>query len=97
LELVDENGDGMIVRYDQYADEASSKDASNSHSNNGRQVCIGSTGKGCFERDLDEDGFLDAHEEPANTDRDATCTAEGWPAAGVGPLLGDPELEGGCL
>jgi len=96
LELVDNDGDGLVVRLDRFGDEAANKDGVNTHPAAMRQVCIASTGAGCGARDFDGDGIPATQEIPADLDGDASCQPDGWPRAGVGPLLGDPERQGGC-
>ena len=87
LELVDENGDGLITRHDRFADEASNKDKSNLHPQARRGVS--------WDTDLDEAGVPTSHERPVDLDGD--CVPDGFPPALVGPALGDPDVTGGCL
>ncbi len=87
LELVDNNGDGMVIVLDRFGDEASNKDKANNHPG-GRAGVSWST-------DVDEDGWPEAQEAPADLDGD--CSPDAWPAASAGPLLGDPDLPDGCF
>ncbi len=87
LELVDVDGDSMIVRYDKFADEASNKDKVN--------LNPAAHGSLDWDEDLDGDGYPEAWEAPADLDGD--CRPDGFPEVSVGPVLGDPDVEGGCF
>ena len=77
LEMIDVNGDNLVVRRDRFGDETTNKDCAN----------MNKFAAGClkWDTDLDDDGIPEARESPA--DRDGDCEADGWPSAGgVAPL-----------
>ncbi|MBN1944604.1 MAG: hypothetical protein JW797_02965 [Bradymonadales bacterium] len=100
LEFIDVNGDGMVVRHDNFGDETTNKDKANllAPLRGGRgnvlwdcgesTVCCGSdespTGVPGCV-DANRDGYLDFREVPIDTDRN--CEADAWPSPGpVTPL-----------
>ncbi len=87
LELVDEDGDGLVIRQDNFADEASNKDKSNLHPEGRRGVT--------WESDLDGAGYPTSHERPV--DQDGDCVPDGFPSSGAAPALGDPDVADGCM
>jgi len=90
LELVDENGDGLVVRRDVFADEATNKDKANQLlPSNG-----GCGGVNLWETDPPPQAcsqyLHDTRERPVDLDGD--CKADGWPRAGsVAPIFLDCE------
>lgn len=80
LEAVDVNGDGFVLRRDNFQDEATNKDLSNLN----RQ----GMGSVTWETDANGDGIPDAQERMIDTDND--CVLDTWMTpAGVGPATID--------
>lgn len=76
LELKDVNGDGMIVRLDLFADEASNKDKANELA-----PSLGGCGELKWPTEVTEGCKTDVHERPADLDGD--CVPDGWPSSGT--------------
>jgi hypothetical protein len=80
LELVDVNGDGLVVRRDFFADETGNKDKANLLS-----PANGGCGQVFWPSKAAPDCSHDARERPV--DQDGDCKPDGWPAPGaVAPL-----------
>ena len=87
LELEDANGDGLVVRYDYFADESSNKNVANL--NNG--LC-GST-KNPWPEQAAAGCFTDTGENELDLDGD--CVVDTWPVAGsVVPDCEEPDVPG---
>jgi hypothetical protein len=71
LEVVDVNGDHVVARYDNFADETTNKDVMN-------RLLPKNGGEGSidWETDANSDGVPDARERM--TDTDADCTLDAW-------------------
>jgi hypothetical protein len=74
LEVVDVNGDHLILRYDVFGDETSNKDLAN-------QLLPSNGGKGSidWETDANSDGIADARERMYDSDGD--CILDSWPTS----------------
>jgi len=83
LELVDVNGDEVIVRRDFFGDETSNKNQANLLS-----PARGGRGTVTWDTDANDDGLLDARE--ITVDFDADCSADGFPPIGPNPPLTVP-------
>ncbi len=86
LELVDVNGDGLVTRFDLFADETGNKDKDNAlypsagGCGTNKWFADKPAGKSCFQSDTRERA----------TDLDADCKKDGWPpTGGVAPLTLD--------
>ena len=75
LELHDVNGDGLIVRFDLFADEASNKDKANA-----LPPSLGGCGVMAWPAEVMAGCVTDVHERPVDLDGD--CEIDGWPSAG---------------
>jgi hypothetical protein len=71
LEVVDQNGDHIVARYDNFADETTNKDVMNR-----LLPKNGGTGSIDWETDANSDGVADARERM--TDTDADCVLDAW-------------------
>jgi hypothetical protein len=108
LELIDVNGDHMIVRYDIWGDETTNKDRQNLRSpgNGGRGAivweCNDPEAFCCAAADnpegvggcvdADRNGIPDYHESPVDLDGD--CVVDGWPDPGPNTPITVPCDEG---
>lgn len=75
LELHDVNGDGLVVRFDLFADEASNKDKANA-----LPPSLGGCGVMAWPADVMLGCATDVHERPVDLDGD--CKVDGWPSGG---------------
>lgn len=75
LELHDVNGDGLIVRFDLFADESSNKDKAN-----GLPPSLGGCGVMAWPAEVMQGCATDVHERPVDLDGD--CQLDGWPSGG---------------
>ena len=83
LEIVDVNGDGVVVRHDVFGDETSNKDKANLLSPQN-----GGCGVNFFEDEKREGCAHDTWENMIDTDGD--CQPDSWPSKGpVTPIVGD--------
>ena len=94
LELADLNGDGIVVRLDDFADETANKDKANQLS-----PANGGCGTNHWENDLVQGCGHDTRERKVDTDGD--CILDAWPSAGsVAPLIvpcpGEAADDSGC-
>ncbi len=83
LELADVNGDGLVVRYDYFGDEASNK----ADDNVNKGLCIGE--RNPWPEQVSPGCFSDTHENQLDTDGD--CQPDAYPSAGaVAPTCDEP-------
>ena len=80
LELKDVNGDGLIVRFDHFADEASNKDKANA-----LPPSMGGCGEMKWPAEVFAGCTTDVHERPVDLDGD--CKVDGWPSGGTAAPL----------
>jgi hypothetical protein len=84
LEVVDENGDNMVYRYDNFADETTNKDRANLNN----QIPGGDV---TWDTDVNEDGIPDPHERPIDQNEPPTCgdpSDDVWlTPRGIGPAI----------
>jgi hypothetical protein len=83
LELNDVNGDGLVVRFDHFADEASNKDKSN-----GLPPNLGGCGELKWPGQVREGCITDVLERQVDLDGD--CQVDGWPSSGTTAPLAVP-------
>ena len=83
LELNDINGDGLVVRFDHFADESSNKDKSN-----GLPPSMGGCGEMKWPGQERDGCITDVLERPVDLDGD--CKVDGWPSSGTTAPLAIP-------
>ncbi len=84
LEIVDVNGDGVVARFDVFADERSNKDRQNFYEPGGTNIT--------WDTDLDGDGYYEAQEMPADF-IGGDCIVDGfWQ-----PFSQPPVTQDGCF
>ena len=86
MEVVDVNGDGLVYRQDNFADESTNKDFAN------QRVSVGGSLE--WDEDADGDGIADTRERH---DLDDDCEPDPLTTpTGVGPATVEPNMDGTC-
>ena len=82
LELKDVNGDGLVVRFDVFGDEATNKDKANL-----LKPSKGGCGTNYFENEVKQGCAHDTRERQVDTDGD--CVPDMWPKTTAAPVIVD--------
>jgi len=82
LELKDVNGDGLVLRFDVFGDEATNKDKANT-----LKPSLGGCGTNYFEDEKKEGCAHDTREREVDLDGD--CIPDGWPRTSAAPIIVD--------